>query len=140
MALSDSLPRSFDTPSSVPKTTSSVKQLLTGIARYASARGRLVALETRLALGEMKTGLILMGGAAIALAVGLAVLVVGLVLLVAMVLPQANGAAACGAVGGVLILGAGLMIWRGKKALTGQNFYPVTRAEFQIDQQCLKNP
>jgi uncharacterized membrane protein YqjE len=138
--MAHSVPRNFETPPSVPKTTSSVKQMLTGIARYASARGRLAALEAKLALGEMKSGLILMGGAAIALTIGLAVLVVGLVLLVSVVLPQGNGAAACGVVGGVLILAAGLMVWRGKKALKGQNFFPVTRAEFQIDHQCLKNP
>jgi len=114
--------------------------MLAGIARYASARTRLATLEARLALSEMKGGLVLMGGAAIALAAGSAVLVTGLVLLLAQVLPQGNGAAACGVVGGVFILAAVLMVRRGKQAMKGQNFFPVTRAELQIDHQCLKNP
>ncbi len=120
-------------------TKSSAKHVLSAALHYAQARGKLLAVEARIAAAEMKMGLILFGAAAIALLLGGAILLVGIVLLVMMVLPQANGAAACGAVGALFIIAAWLMLRGGRKALSGQNFFPVTRAEFHEDHQCLKN-
>jgi hypothetical protein len=127
------------TPSSVPGSKTSAKQLLAAVLRYANARGRLAALEAKIAWTEMKTGLVLMGAAAVALAAAFAVITAGLVLLLIQWLPQGNGAAACGVVAGIMILAALVMLRLGRKALGAQNFFPVTRAEIQIDQQCLKN-
>jgi uncharacterized membrane protein YqjE len=114
--------------------------MLAAAVRYATARGRLAALEAKIAVGEMKLAAVMIGGAGVALAIAFAIITVGLILLLMQVLPQGNGAAACGVVAGVLILTALLMLRAGRKALSAQNFFPVTRAEIHIDQQCLKNP
>jgi uncharacterized membrane protein YqjE len=130
--------RNPDTNANHAGTVASVKQLVSACARYVDARYRLFSLEAKLAARQIKTGVVMLGIAGLLIGVALLVLAAGLVLWLAMALPQANGAAACGVVGGVFILVAGLLVWRGRKAFKGQTHFPATKSEFQTDKQWLR--
>src|SRR5687768_15070431 len=138
MALFQISSRHPDTIPHPPGTIVSVKQFISAAARYLDARARLLALEARLAAQQMKTGVVMLGGAALLIGTALLILAAGLVLWLTTVLPQGNGAAACGVVAGVFILAAVILIWRGRQAFKGQNHFPVTRSELKTDKQWLK--
>ena len=116
----------------------SLKQLISGFAQYFEARARLLSLETKLAVRQMKTGILLMGGAALLIVVALLLMAAALVMWLSTVLPQGNGAAASGIVAGGFILGAAVLVWRGREAFKGKNHFPVTKSELKTDKQWLK--
>ena len=83
---------------------SSFKQILSASGRYASARARMMLLEGRLAAHDLKSPGVMFICAAAGLLVAISLLIAGLVLWVAQQLMNGNTAAACGVIGGALLL------------------------------------
>ena len=114
-----------------------MKQLLSASGRYMSARARLLALEARLAAGDMKGALLLFIFALAGLLAGALFLSVAIVLWVARLFLEGDTALASGIIGGVFLGLALFLVWRGRRLISAQNLFPVTKAEFNLDKQWL---
>lgn len=114
-----------------------MKQLLSASGRYASARARLLLLEGRLAAGDMKGALILVFVALAGLIAGALFVGVAVVLWVARLFMEGDTALASGVIGAVCLATAVILMWRALRMVSAQNFFPVTKAEFNLDKQWL---
>jgi uncharacterized membrane protein YqjE len=139
MALYHFTRRPPDTIPQPPGTIDSVKQILSAAGRYLDARIRLFSLEASLALQGMKSGLLMFGVAALLLLTAFLTLAAALVLWLTTLLPQANGAAACLAVGGALLLAGFVLVLRGTRSFRQRGLFPVTRTELKSDKQGIRN-